>query len=120
MVAIQIWSSLRYSFPSALLSKASIALIVLYRKYLSRLKRGRCAYGVVKGGSTCSTYALQVFSVESFSTAVSLMSCRFKDCNQAASSLSFPSTYGCAPVLVPLGCCCAYEMGKEAAERDSR
>jgi len=100
--------------PQSILANASLLIIRFYRAYLSRYKPGSCAYGRARKGSTCSTYALHIFSTESFSSSVVLMAERFQKCNYAAQQLNLDKTYSCFGLLT--GACCCYTMGVAAGE----
>lgn len=84
-----------------------VASILFYRRFLSRRKGYKCAYGVVTGRTTCSTYGLKVFRKFPVLMAYRLMCRQFRRCDKASSllyqkgSCGVPGTSdGCAP-----GCC---------------
>lgn len=104
--------------PRSILSSASLSMIRFYRTFLSRYKPGFCAFGLTGAGPTCSTYAMHIFSTESFSDSVALLSKRFQECHYAAQQLDLGKTYSCLG-LVTTACCC-YAAGAEAEKNNPR
>jgi putative component of membrane protein insertase Oxa1/YidC/SpoIIIJ protein YidD len=91
-----------HQWTSEALSRASILFIRFYRARISRLKPGKCAYGMLYGTHTCSAYGLHVFSTENFSSAVKLMLEQFDACKHAAKTNRNVIPHACEPTT----CCC--------------
>lgn len=70
------------------MSAIAVTLIDAYRNHLSPLKGFRCAHDVLWDRGSCSTYGLKVFKRFSDTTAVQLMLRRFRECREAAKTLS--------------------------------
>jgi len=73
----------------ALVARLAVALVVTYRRWLSPLRRKRCARGVLLGGeNSCSTVALSALQEHPLSVAITRVRDQFEGCRTAAFSLS--------------------------------
>lgn len=116
MNPIQSRSSIANSY---FFTEAALVLIKFYRRHLSHLKRGKCAYSIYYGGSTCSAYGLEIFSSNNFSSSILLLRARFIECGIAGNALarSF-HTEACTPGLTCM--CCVWWSLYELGRKDQR
>ncbi len=63
-----------------MLKNLSIALIQFYRKYISKHKGFKCAYGVKHGRNTCSGIGLKAFKKAGFFKGMKLLRRQFDRC----------------------------------------
>jgi putative component of membrane protein insertase Oxa1/YidC/SpoIIIJ protein YidD len=65
------------------LGRCARRAVMFYRRHLSAHKGYRCSYAIATGGSTCSTFALEAFSIYGLAGGMSQMSARFGLCGES-------------------------------------
>ena len=65
----------------------ALGTIGAYKQYLSPHKGYSCAHRMLHEGESCSDYVQQMFSTQSFMSALQSSRQRFRDCAAAAQSL---------------------------------
>lgn len=70
------------------LNTVIVALISFYQKYLSVLKGFSCAYRILHGSESCSSYIRRMFLEQDMMAAISMSQVRFKECFHASQVLN--------------------------------
>lgn len=90
----------------------ALGLILFYRRWLSPLKRGRCASGHVLGpGHSCSDVGLRVFGGRPFAQAVIAMREQLALCREFRFGLIASGNSGGTPEVLQPCCELLYEIG---------